>query len=176
MAGRAFERFTGDGPLALLPIADNRAAFIWTLAPTLAEKVLGYDDDEFIDAIQSAFGSRVGRFSKVGKRVAYPLFLSKANGVVSRRSVLVGNAAHGLHPVAAQGFNLGLRDVAALCDCIAERPEAWLGRDVAARFETLHAMGVQRIIVAMPFGLEERYTIIETLAREVMPRVSAGSV
>ena len=66
------------------------------------------------------FGYRLGRFSKVGKRVAYPLALTKANGLIAKRGVVVGNAAHGLHPVAAQGFNLGMRDVATLCDCIAD--------------------------------------------------------
>ena len=120
ISNRAFERFTGDGPLALLPIADNRAAFIWTLPPAQAERVMALSDAEFTDALQDAFGSRLGAFSRIGKRAAYPLSLSKASGVVSRRGVLVGNAAHGLHPVAAQGFNLGLRDVAALCDCIAD--------------------------------------------------------
>ncbi|MBT8077416.1 MAG: 2-octaprenyl-6-methoxyphenyl hydroxylase [Gammaproteobacteria bacterium] len=120
IANRAFERFTDDGPLALLPVADNRAAFIWTLPPQRAQEIMALDDSAFTAAISRAFGSRLGRFSKVGKRAAYPLGLSKANGLVSRRSVLVGNAAHGLHPVAAQGFNLGLRDVASLCDCIAD--------------------------------------------------------
>ena len=70
--------------------------------------------------MQDTFGYRLGRFSKVGKRAAYPLSLTKANGLIAQRSVVVGNAAHGLHPVAAQGFNLGMRDVAALCDCIAD--------------------------------------------------------
>lgn len=120
MDNRAYERFTVDGPLALLPIADNRAAFVWTLPPDAADKVMAMDDAAFTAALHDAFGSRLGRFSKVGKRAAYPLALSKALSLVSRRSVLVGNAAHGLHPVAAQGFNLGLRDVAALCDCIAD--------------------------------------------------------
>jgi 2-octaprenyl-6-methoxyphenol hydroxylase len=120
IANRAFERFTDDGPLAILPIADGRAAFVWTLPPAQADEVMALDDTEFTEALQQAFGTRLGGFFRVGKRVAYPLFLSKANGLVSRRSVLVGNAAHGLHPVAAQGFNLGLRDVAALGDCIAD--------------------------------------------------------
>ena len=70
--------------------------------------------------MQGVFGNRLGKFSRVGKRAAYPLALTKTNGLISRRSVVVGNAAHGLHPVAAQGFNLGMRDDAALCDCIAE--------------------------------------------------------
>jgi 2-octaprenyl-6-methoxyphenol hydroxylase len=117
---RAFERFTEAGPVAMLPVADDRAAFVWMQSPERAKAALLLADDEFTAQIQEAFGYRLGRFSKVGKRAAYPLALSKTNGLISRRSVVVGNAAHGLHPVAAQGFNLGMRDVAALCDCIAD--------------------------------------------------------
>ncbi|MDH3747089.1 MAG: 2-octaprenyl-6-methoxyphenyl hydroxylase [Gammaproteobacteria bacterium] len=116
----AYERFTDCGPLALLPVADNRAAFVWTVSETDASTVLELDDDAFIAKLQAAFGHRLGEFSKVGTRAAYPLMLSKAVRLTATRSVLVGNAAHGLHPVAAQGFNLGMRDVAALCDCIAD--------------------------------------------------------
>ena len=116
----AYERFTDVGPLAMLPIADERAAFIWTVAENDATRVLGLDDEAFLDELQTAFGHRLGRLSRVGKRAAYPLSLSKALRLTAARSVLVGNAAHGLHPVAAQGFNLGMRDVATLCDCIAD--------------------------------------------------------
>jgi 2-octaprenyl-6-methoxyphenol hydroxylase len=114
----AYERFTASGPLALLPIADSRAAFVWTLPPEEAARVLKLPDEEFTHRLRTEFGGRLGEFSKVGRRAAYPLVLSKANGLVGHRGVLVGNAAHGLHPVAAQGFNLGMRDVAALCDCL----------------------------------------------------------
>lgn len=117
---RAFERFTEAGPVAMLPSANDRVAFVWIQSPDAAKESLSLTDDEFTAKIQEAFGCRLGRFSKVGKRAAYPLFLSKANSLIARRSVIVGNAAHGLHPVAAQGFNLGMRDVAALCDCIAD--------------------------------------------------------
>jgi len=117
---RAFERFTETGPVAMLPVADDRVAFVWMLSPGNAKKMLSLTDAEFTMQLQETFGYRLGRFSKVGKRAAYPLTLSKANGLIARRSVVVGNAAHGLHPVAAQGFNLGMRDVAALCDCIAD--------------------------------------------------------
>lgn len=117
---RAFERFTDTGPVAMLPVADDRAGFVWVLSPDNAKKMLSLTDAEFTARLQDTFGYRLGRFSKVGKRAAYPLALTKANGLTARRSVVVGNAAHGLHPVAAQGFNLGMRDVAALCDCIAD--------------------------------------------------------
>ena len=127
----AYERFTDQGPLALLPVADDRAAFVWTVASGDADRVLGLDDEAFLGELQTAFGYRLGRLSRVGKRAAYPLSLSKALRLTAERSVLVGNSAHGLHPVAAQGFNLGMRDVAALCDCIADarsaNPSADLG-------------------------------------------------
>jgi len=117
---RAFERFTEQGPLALLPVADDRAGFVWTVSESDAERVMALDDDAFITELQREFGYRLGSFSRVGKRASYPLTLSKALRLTATRSVLVGNAAHGLHPVSAQGFNLGMRDVAALCDCIAD--------------------------------------------------------
>ncbi|ANO51965.1 2-octaprenyl-6-methoxyphenyl hydroxylase [Woeseia oceani] len=116
----AYERFTNDGPIAILPTADDRVTFVWTLQPERADNVLSLSDEEFTEQLQQAFGFRLGRFSKMGKRARYPLSLSKANSLVVGRGVLVGNAAHGLHPVAAQGFNLGLRDVASLADCIAD--------------------------------------------------------
>ncbi len=116
----AYERFTKNGPLAMLPIADGRAGFVWTVADRDAERILALDDDAFLAELQDAFGYRLGALSRVGTRASYPLHLSKAMRLTATRAVLVGNAAHGLHPVAAQGFNLGLRDVAALCDCIAD--------------------------------------------------------
>ncbi len=122
---RAFERFTAHGPLALLPVANDRAGFIWTVSDDDAERVMALDDAAFLGELQTMFGHRLGALSRVGKRACYPLTLSKAMRLTTTRGVLVGNAAHGLHPVAAQGFNLGMRDVASLCDCIADnRPEA----------------------------------------------------
>jgi len=117
---RAFERFTPQGPLAILPIADDRAGFVWTVAEHDADRVMALDDEEFLAEIQEEFGYRLGKFSRVGTRASYPLILSKAVRLTATRSVLIGNSAHGLHPVSAQGFNLGMRDVAALCDCIAD--------------------------------------------------------
>jgi 2-octaprenyl-6-methoxyphenol hydroxylase len=122
LRNRAFERFTEQGPLAILPIADGRAGFVWNVAERDAERVLGLDDAGFLAELQQTFGNRLGTFSRVGERSSYSLSLSKALRLTAQRAVLVGNAAHGLHPAAAQGFNLGLRDVAALCDCIADMP------------------------------------------------------
>ena len=117
---RAFERFTERGALAMLPVAEHRSAFVWMQPEADAKQRLTQDDDEFLHDLQQIFGMRLGRFSRVGKRAAYPLALSRANQLVADRAVVVGNAAHGLHPIAAQGFNLGMRDVAALGDCIAD--------------------------------------------------------
>jgi len=120
LQNRAYERFTPQGPLAVLPVADGRAGFVWNVPEQDADRILGLGDDGFLGELQQAFGYRLGTFSKVGKRASYPLMLSKAVRLTAQRAVLVGNSAHGLHPAAAQGFNLGLRDVAALCDCIAD--------------------------------------------------------
>jgi 2-octaprenyl-6-methoxyphenol hydroxylase len=120
MANRAFERFTDFGPLALLPVTEGRAAFVWCLPEAAAKDVIELSDNDFTKRLQAAFGYRLGTLDKVGRRSSYPLGLTRAARLTARRSVLVGNAANELHPVAAQGFNLGLRDVAALCDCIAD--------------------------------------------------------
>lgn len=129
----AYERFTEQGPLAILPIADGRAGFVWTVSEDDAERVMALDDAEFLDELQQQFGYRLGAFSKVGKRASYPLVLSKALRLTATRSVLIGNSAHGLHPVSAQGFNLGMRDVAAIVDCIADSAMATPpGGDTAA--------------------------------------------
>ena len=116
----AYERFTQQGPLAVLPVADRRAGFVWTVSEDDAERVMTLDDEQFLAELQQEFGYRLGVFSRVGKRASYPLVLSKALRLTATRSVLIGNSAHGLHPVSAQGFNLGMRDVAAIADCIAE--------------------------------------------------------
>ena len=116
----AYERFTQQGPLAVLPVADGRAGFVWSVSEEDAERVMALDDDEFLAELQQEFGYRLGTFSRVGKRASYPLILSRALRLTATRSVLIGNSAHGLHPVSAQGFNLGMRDVAAIVDCVAD--------------------------------------------------------
>ncbi len=126
----AYERFTGDGPLAFLPVNDGRAAFIRTAADEDVERILALDDAGFLHELQELFGNRLGQLSNLGERASYPLTLSRTMRLTATRSVLVGNAAHGLHPVAAQGFNLGMRDVAALCDCIADAAREELGNKV----------------------------------------------
>jgi 2-octaprenyl-6-methoxyphenol hydroxylase len=115
----ACERFTPTGPLVLLPLADGRYAVVWTVAPQRAERLLASTDAEFTAALQEALGWRIGRVTAVGRRASYPLALRRAQGMSGTRAVLVGNAAQTLHPVAAQGYNLGLRDAAALAERLA---------------------------------------------------------
>jgi len=116
----AYERFTPSGPLALLPLSDGRCTLVLTLAPSLAESALEWSDAQFLAEVQSRFGFRLGRFLKVGRRVAYPLSLTRAAATSRGRCVMIGNAAQGLHPVAGMGFNLGLRDAASLAELVAE--------------------------------------------------------
>jgi len=120
----AYERFTRNGPLALLPMPDNRCSLVWTRAPDDAQRLLNVSDEDFLAELQFCFGKRLGRFIKVGKRYSYPLQLIQAQEQVRTRLVLIGNAAHTLHPVAGQGFNLGLRDVAALAQNIVDASRA----------------------------------------------------
>ena len=117
--GIAYERFTASGPLALLPLADGSYAVVWTLLPARAAAMRECDDAEFCRLLQHSFGWRAGRILAVGKRASYPLALVRAQELCGQRVVLVGNAAQALHPVAAQGFNLGLRDAATLAELIA---------------------------------------------------------
>ena len=116
----AYERFTPDGPLAVLPIVEGRSAIVWTLAPESARRVLGLDDRSFLAELQEVFGLRLGRFTRVGRRQSYPLALTRAERLTAPRAAVLGNAAQALHPVAGQGFNLALRDVAMLAELLAD--------------------------------------------------------
>jgi 2-octaprenyl-6-methoxyphenol hydroxylase len=117
--GCAFERFTPQGPLAMLPMlagaaAEQRSALVWSLSQAEAETFLHCPQQEFLATLQQRFGYRLGRLLRVGERHAYPLALTAAREQVRSGVVILGNAAHSLHPVAGQGFNLALRDVARL--------------------------------------------------------------
>lgn len=117
---RAYERFTTTGPLALLPTTDNCYGVVWTTRTELVDDVLGLGDDEFLARLQERFGDRAGVLSRPATRRAYPLRLLQVPDPVRPKVAVIGNAAHTVHPVAGQGFNLGLRDVAVLADVIAD--------------------------------------------------------
>jgi 2-octaprenyl-6-methoxyphenol hydroxylase len=119
--GVAYERFTSDGPVALLP-SGKYFALVWTVSPAAAEEILALDDSAFLARLHGHFGDRLGRFIEAGKRSGFPLSLKYATPITSPRAVLVGNAAQTLHPVAGQGFNLGLRDAWELAEEIIDSP------------------------------------------------------
>jgi 2-octaprenyl-6-methoxyphenol hydroxylase len=136
--GVAYERFTPDGPIALLPRAEGICTLVWTQPGDEAERRAELDDETFIHELQSAFGQRLGRLSSPGRRMRYPLRRVYAPETVSGRVVLAGNAAQTLHPVVAQGFNLGLRDGLALA--VAAGSAGDPGRaEVLARYRALRA-------------------------------------
>ena len=114
----AYERFTSAGPLALLPLTGLRSSLVWAMPPSETQRLMNMPENEFLNQLQRAFGYRLGRLVRVGERVVYPLSQVLMTDQVMGKVVFVGNAAHTLHPVAGQGFNLGLRDVAMLAQCI----------------------------------------------------------
>ena len=123
---RAYERFTPQGPVALLPI-EFGYAFVWTAPAEQAKRLLALDDAAFIAGLQAHFGDRAGRFVSVAKRMSFPLQLRTVNVPIALRTAIIGNAAQALHPIAGQGLNLGLRDAAALAGVIASTPRERLG-------------------------------------------------
>ncbi|MHB8820337.1 MAG: 2-octaprenyl-6-methoxyphenyl hydroxylase [Pseudomonadaceae bacterium] len=120
--GLAFERFTADGPMALLPVRDNRCALVWTRPPAEAARLAALPEVQFLAELQQAFGYRLGAFRQVGTRHLYPLALVEAEEQVRAGLVVLGNAAHSLHPIAGQGYNLSLRDVDALSAALLASP------------------------------------------------------
>ena len=146
VAHRAFERFTDEGPLALLP-QDDGYALVWCVRPATGEQLLALDDTAFLAALQRTFGERLGRFTRISPRHAFPLGLNARPGQ-GRRVVAIGNAAQTLHPVAGQGLNLGLRDAARLAQTLTP----WLahpqGNPGAALTEFAQARHIDRFITA----------------------------
>lgn len=122
--GQAFERFTDAGPIALLPLSGNRCSLVWTHSTAdgmeTVDATMALNDNAFLEKLTDEFGYRLGRFTKVGKRSTFPLSLVTSQKNTAKRTVIIGNASHTLHPVAGQGLNLALRDIAVLADLITE--------------------------------------------------------
>ncbi|MCN4143878.1 MAG: 2-octaprenyl-6-methoxyphenyl hydroxylase [Thiohalomonas sp.] len=128
----AYERFTDSGPLAVLPLSRNRCSLVWTARDDQVADIISLNDADFISALQQSFGYRLGQITKAGRRAAYPLLLMTINNdslAHQNRIALIGNAAHGVHPVAGQGFNLGLRDISALAELIAAQMHTYKTAD-----------------------------------------------
>lgn len=118
--GVAYERFTNTGPLAMLPMTQARCSLVWTADNAEVKEIMAWDDERFAQALQERFGHRLDAIEQVGKRSAYPLKLMQVREAIRPRLAVIGNAAHMLHPVAGQGFNLGLRDVSALAQVVVD--------------------------------------------------------
>lgn len=116
----AHEHFLPAGPFAILPLPGNRSSVVWTEKAHLAPAILGQDDESFLAELASRFGDFLGDLSLEGPRFSYPLSLQFADAYTAHRLALVGDAAHGMHPVAGQGMNMGLRDVAALAEVLVD--------------------------------------------------------
>ncbi|MGI9372544.1 MAG: FAD-dependent monooxygenase, partial [Hyphomicrobiales bacterium] len=129
-AGIAHQFFMPSGPLAILPLTGNRSSIVWTETTERASEINALPDDQYLDILRPRFGSFLGDIALAGARFTYPLSLSLANELIAERVALVGDAAHGIHPIAGQGLNAGVRDIAALAQVIAEA--ARRGEDIGA--------------------------------------------
>ncbi len=137
--GIAHQFFMPAGPLAILPLPGNRCSIVWSETDARAADIMAMEDDAFLNALRPAFGNFLGDIALDGKRFSYPLNLTLANRFIADRLALVGDAAHGMHPIAGQGLNAGLRDVAALVDVLnaaKSRGEDIASPAVLARYES----------------------------------------
>jgi 2-octaprenyl-6-methoxyphenol hydroxylase len=146
----AYERFTPQGPLAMLPLGGKRYACVWTLAPQTAAAASAQDDADFGAALQDCFGFRLGLIERVGKRFSIPIQRTSADALQCGRCLLVGNAANALHPVAGQSFNLSLRDIACLYELLTDRSPEVLEADkfgaLAQEYEMLRLREQRQVI------------------------------
>ncbi|HVO87621.1 MAG TPA: FAD-dependent monooxygenase [Casimicrobiaceae bacterium] len=164
--GVAYERFTPDGPLALLPEGDHYGV-VWTQLPAQAASTMSLSDADFLRALAEAFGDRAGAFTRVAARRSFPLALEVAYPTTLRRTVLIGNAAQALHPVAGQGFNLGLRDAWDLGRTIGETPREELGGDrMLARYARRRRVD-RRGEIALTHGLVRAFSGDDNILRWV---------
>jgi len=145
----AYERFTHHGPVALLPIDEYRSVLILTVATKNRNRYMSMADAQFIDGVETEFGRRLGKLEKVGQRRCYPIMFIEAVKQYQQQLILLGNAAHTIHPNSAQGFNLGLRDVAGLTECIFEAIEKRLNIDdisILEKYVSLRLSDQKRVI------------------------------
>jgi 2-octaprenyl-6-methoxyphenol hydroxylase len=191
----AYERFTEQGPIAILPLTDGRCGMVWTRKPDEVARLLALPDDEFLREFQAAFGFRLGRFMRIGQRASYNLMLSRAERHIAQRLAVVGNAAQGLHPIAGQGFNLGLRDAMSLAEVIADQRAAGMldagDADLLQAYADWRETDRRRIVAftdglvrlfSTPLGVLRSLRSLGILAFDVLPpaksalaRLSVGS-
>lgn len=149
--GTAHQFFTPSGPLAILPLTGNRSSIVWTEAESLAAEIQARDEEGYLQALRPVFGDFLGDIKLLGKRFTYPLGLTLANSFIGERVVLAGDAAHGIHPLAGQGFNLGVRDAAALAEVLIEanrRGEDIGASDVLERYQRWRRFDTASLAIA----------------------------
>lgn len=150
--GIAHQFFMPSGPLAILPLPGNRSSIVWSERTETAQAITALDDAAYLEVLRPRFGAFLGEISLAGARFAYPLKLTIAEQFVAERVALVGDAAHGVHPIAGQGLNLGLRDVAALAEVLtlaARRGEDIAAADVLERYQSWRRFDVVRMALGM---------------------------
>ena len=175
--GRAFERLTDDGPIAVLPLEGRRCGIVCTLDDGAAGAALACSDADYIELLQARFGHRLGRILRVGRRQPWPLRLLTAERLHDDRVVLIGNAAQTIHPIGAQGFNLGLRDAVALAEVLRDHADDVGAPDVLRRYaasrtadrEQTIMMSHQLLRLSSAPGLP--LTILRGLAMAMIDRV-----
>ncbi len=168
----AYERFIETGPLAFLPMTQNRCSVVWTVSPEQADYLYALDESDFTAQMQQRFGFRLGQIKKVGKRQIYPLFLQSATQMAQGRVAIIGNAAHSVHPVAGQGFNLALRDVALLAELIVDKQRR--NEDIGSpamlqQYESLREDDIKRV-----YGFTD--VLVRTFSNAIAPVAHARSL
>jgi len=168
----AYERFTQSGPLAMLPLSKDRCSLVWTLTPERAEEVKLLDDEAFKKALYEAFGGWLGEISQTGARFVYPLHLIQAREQVFHRTVLLGNASHTIHPIAGQGFNLGLRDTKVLAEVLEQATAN--GEDIGGlklldSYQTMRKTDHQQVI-----GLTD--SLVTLFSNDLPPLVAGRNI
>lgn len=153
--GIAYERFTSTGPIAMLPLPDNMVSMVWCLPIEKAQSTALLDDNEFLKRLQAHFGYRLGRFKQAGKRAVFPLKHAVMPKFVKWPYVFIGNAAHTLHPVAGQGFNLALRDAAMLVECFLKEG---INETALAHYQSLRHAD-QQAITQLTYGLIQGFNM-----------------
>lgn len=150
-ANIAYERFTSHGPIALLPNGD-RFSLVWTGEATYIDRIAALDEADFLAALHQAFGDRVGQFTACGPRLRFPLKLSKLSQTFPAHAVIIGNAAQTMHPVAGQGFNVGIRDAVALAQSLERTPvTAWGSATMLTTYRQSRAKDTERGLLFTDF-------------------------
>ena len=150
--GIAHQFFMPSGPLAILPLKGNRSSIVWSETDAEAKVIVALDDEQFLEVLRPRFGDFLGRIELAGGRFSYPLNLTLANSYVAERLALVGDAAHGVHPIAGQGLNLGFRDVGALAEVLVEahrRGEDIGAADVLERYQSWRRFDATTLALGM---------------------------